>query len=111
MSRTLTPVQTLPKIAMPANGFPLYQFFHGSGGASTDIVNPTMKSCDIRLEIAGAKLSGNGTRWQIAGNDPMAHNAPGKEPPVRIEQSPVGDVRDKLSVTPCSVTLVTLEAP
>ena len=29
---------TLPKRAMPAGGFPLYQFFHGSGGLSTDIV-------------------------------------------------------------------------
>ncbi len=77
---------------------------------SIGIVNPTMKGCDICLEIVGAKLSGNGTRWQIAGNDPMAHNAPGKEPPVRIEQSLVRDVRDKLPVAPCSVTLLSLEA-
>jgi hypothetical protein len=40
---------TLPKLAMPANGFPLYQFFHGSGGSSTDIVNlgPSPTSADI----------------------------------------------------------------
>jgi hypothetical protein len=39
---------TLPKIAMPANGFPLYQFFHGSGGSSTDLVNlgPSPDSSD-----------------------------------------------------------------
>jgi hypothetical protein len=30
---------TMPKGAMPATGWPLYQFFHGSGGLSTDIVN------------------------------------------------------------------------
>ena len=30
---------TLPKRAMPAGGWPLYQFFHGSGGISTDIVD------------------------------------------------------------------------
>ena len=30
---------TLPNEAMPASGFPLYQFFHGSGGVSTGIVN------------------------------------------------------------------------
>ena len=29
---------TLPKAAMPAAGWPLYQFFHGSGGESTDVV-------------------------------------------------------------------------
>jgi alpha-N-arabinofuranosidase len=74
------------------------------------IVNPTTKGCDLRLEIAGATLSGNGTRWQIAGNDPMAHDAPGQKPPVRIEQSVVRDVHDKVSVAPCSVTLLSLEA-
>lgn len=30
---------TLPKGAMPASGWPLYQFFHGSGGRSTGIVD------------------------------------------------------------------------
>ncbi len=30
---------TLPRAAMPAAGWPLYQFFHGSGGLSTGIVN------------------------------------------------------------------------
>ena len=30
---------TLPKTAMPATGWPLYQFFHGSGGLSTGLVD------------------------------------------------------------------------
>jgi len=30
---------TIPKSAMPANGWPLYQFFHGSGGISTGLVD------------------------------------------------------------------------
>ena len=30
---------TLPKRAMPAAGWPLYQFFHGSGGVSTGLVD------------------------------------------------------------------------
>jgi len=30
---------TLPKTAMPANGWPLYQFFHGSGGVSTGLID------------------------------------------------------------------------
>jgi alpha-N-arabinofuranosidase len=75
------------------------------------IVNPALKACDISLEITGAKLSGSGTRWQIAGSDPMAHNAPGKVPLVKVEQSPVRDLCGKLSVAPCSVTLLSLEAP
>ena len=50
------------------------------------IVNPTMKPVELTLDIAGATLKGEGAGWQIAGNDPMAHNAPGKEPPVKIEK-------------------------
>jgi hypothetical protein len=30
---------TLPKATMPATGWPLYQFFHGSGGLSTGVVD------------------------------------------------------------------------
>ncbi|MEJ7599782.1 MAG: hypothetical protein WKG01_17880 [Kofleriaceae bacterium] len=30
---------TIPKSAMPAGGWPLYQFFHGSGGVSTGVVD------------------------------------------------------------------------
>ncbi len=30
---------TIPKTAMPAGGWPLFQFFHGSGGLSTGIVD------------------------------------------------------------------------
>ena len=83
------------------------------------IVNPTMKPVDLSLEIAGAKLKGAGTRWQIAGNDPMAHDAPGKDPPVKIEESKAPDVerlfgrvaeRASVTVAPCSVTLLRFEA-
>jgi alpha-N-arabinofuranosidase len=73
------------------------------------IVNPTMQKLDIPLTLAGAKLSGSGQCWRIAGNDPMAHNEPGKEPPVKIEESPVRDLRNRLSAPPCSVTLYSLE--
>ncbi len=36
---TIPVVITLPKAAMPATGWPLYQFFHGSGGLSTGLVD------------------------------------------------------------------------
>ncbi len=36
---TIPVVITLPKQAMPATGWPLYQFFHGSGGLSTGLVD------------------------------------------------------------------------
>ncbi len=84
------------------------------------IVNPTMKPADLKLDIIGARLQAEGTGWQIAGNDPMAHNAPGKESPVkiekllppRLERSTGGDGRESESVTvgPCSVTLLRFDA-
>jgi hypothetical protein len=42
-------VITLPKQAMPANGWPLYQFFHGSGGVSSGLVDlgPALTSEDM----------------------------------------------------------------
>jgi len=36
---TIPVVITLPKQTMPAAGWPLYQFFHGSGGLSTGVVD------------------------------------------------------------------------
>jgi len=37
--QTIPVVITLPKAAMPASGWPLYQFFHGSGGVSSGLVD------------------------------------------------------------------------
>jgi alpha-N-arabinofuranosidase len=83
------------------------------------IVNPTMKPVEVSLDIAGAKLKGGGTGWQIAGSDPMAHNAPGKEPPVKIEKLNAPRVervsgkdgeRGSVTVAPCSVTLLQFDA-
>jgi len=73
------------------------------------IVNPTMKKLDLPIEITGVKPTGRGKQWQIAGPDPMAYNEPGKPPKVTIEESPLSDVKDKLPVAACSVTLVELE--
>jgi hypothetical protein len=48
-SMTIPVTITLPNAAMPASGWPLYQFFHGSGGLSTGIVDlgPSPTPADI----------------------------------------------------------------
>jgi alpha-N-arabinofuranosidase len=74
------------------------------------IVNPTMKPLAVPLDIRGVNLAGTGRRWQIAGIDPRAYNEPGKPARVKIEQSPLTGVKDRLSIVPCSVTLCRLEA-
>jgi hypothetical protein len=68
-----------------------------------------MERSRIALEVKGAVLTGSGTRWQIAGRDPLACNDPGKPPRVAIEQSAVEGIADALSVAPLSVTLFALE--
>jgi hypothetical protein len=62
------------------------------------------------LTVKGAKLTGPGTRWQMAGSDPMAYNDPGKTLKVCVEETKVQGIGDKLSLAPCSVTLFALEA-
>ena len=74
------------------------------------VVNPSLQAVEIPLALRGAKLSGSGRRWQIAGNDPMAYNHPGEPPRVTVEEAPLAGVVDRLSVGPCSVTLFALAA-
>jgi alpha-L-arabinofuranosidase len=73
------------------------------------IVNASTEPAEIPLEVKGAKLAGTGTRWQIAGNDPMAYNDPSTPDRVRIESSPLQGVANKVSVAGCSVTLLVLD--
>jgi len=74
------------------------------------VVNASLDAQTIPLTLRGAKLKGTGARWQIAGTDPMAFNDPDQPPKVVIEQAPVANLRDALSVAPCSVTLFALDA-
>jgi alpha-N-arabinofuranosidase len=74
------------------------------------VVNPSLQPVEVPLTVKGAKLTGPGTRWQMAGSDPMAYNDPGKPPKVCFEESKVQGIGDKLSLAPCSVTLFALEA-
>jgi len=73
------------------------------------IVNPTMQPLTLPVSIDGLQLEGSGTRWELAGADPMAYNEPGKSPQVTIEEKPVRDFGGSLDVAPCSVTLVRLQ--
>jgi alpha-N-arabinofuranosidase len=75
---------------------------------SIGIVNPTGSPRDIPLEVKGIKLGGTGSRFEIAGADPMAYNEPGKPPRVSIVEKPVSGLGDKLPVAAYSVTLYVL---
>jgi alpha-N-arabinofuranosidase len=72
------------------------------------VVNPSLKAVEIELAVKGASLLGKATRWQIAGNDPMAFNDPGKPAAIDIDVAVIQEAAGKLSVAPCSVTLFAL---
>jgi len=74
------------------------------------VVNPTAAPAEVPLALRGAALAGGGTRWQIAGPDPMAYNEPGKPPAVTIEEAALTGVPGTLAVAPYSVTLFALRA-
>jgi alpha-N-arabinofuranosidase len=72
------------------------------------IVNPTEEVVSITLQVTGASLAGNGSCWEITGDDPSAFNEPGAEPRVTIREKAVGAVIDKLTAAPTSVVLYSL---
>jgi len=69
------------------------------------IVNPTERMVEVSLVIAGAKLTGQGRLWRMAGTDPMAYNDPDQPPVVEIRESRVRQLADKLTLLPISVSL------
>jgi alpha-N-arabinofuranosidase len=73
------------------------------------VVNPTLETFQVPLEVRGAELTGMGRLYRIAGRDPMAYNEPGKKPNVAIEESRVGEVGDSIEIVPCSVSLFALD--
>jgi alpha-N-arabinofuranosidase len=75
------------------------------GSLTVAVVNPTAHEYQIELDVRGARLSGGGRLWLIAGSDPKAYNEPGKEPKVVIEEKQLNGVSSKLSVPSLSISL------
>jgi alpha-N-arabinofuranosidase len=74
------------------------------------VVNPSQQPATVPLVLRGARLKGQGTRWQIAGADPLAFNDPDQPPRVVIEEQTVAALGEQLTLPPCSVTLFAFEA-
>jgi len=74
------------------------------------IVNPTADKLELLLAVKGAKVASGGTRrWEISHADPMAHNEPGKEPMVTIDETILRrGVVGSLKVGPFSVCIYEL---
>ncbi|MFC2124698.1 alpha-L-arabinofuranosidase C-terminal domain-containing protein [Bacteroidota bacterium] len=69
------------------------------------IINPTEKAIDFNLEIPGREIDQIQNIWEVAGDDPMAYNEPGKSRNVDvIERS--ADFKNYIKVSSFSVTLI-----
>ncbi len=74
------------------------------------VVNPSIEPITVPLAVQGARLKGQGTRWQIAGSDPMAFNDPDQSPRVVIDEQRVPALGEQITLAPCSITLFAFEA-
>jgi alpha-L-arabinofuranosidase len=72
------------------------------------VVNPSATPQKIRLDVKGARLSGKGRAWMIAGDDPNLHNDPGEPPRVEIVEKRISDVSAGLDIAPISATVFSL---
>ena len=69
------------------------------------VVNPTEAGQEFAPQIAGVKLRGPGTLWQIAAPNVNAANEPGKEPAVQIVEIPQKALPAKMQVPPISINV------
>jgi len=63
----------------------------------------------VPLEVRGARLTGKGSCYVLAGDDPQTFNDPDQPPSLTVERFDVSDLADTLPLPPCSVTLWVLE--
>jgi alpha-N-arabinofuranosidase len=73
------------------------------------IVNPTERRVEVALALTGAKLTGRGRLWRMAGTDPMAYNDPDQPSVVEIRESGVRQPADKPTLPPMSASLYAFE--
>jgi alpha-L-arabinofuranosidase len=69
------------------------------------VVNATDKEQGLDLSVAGARISGPATLWQLTGDNLDASDRVGQAPQVVVKESPAGDDSHSLSVGPISISV------
>ena len=70
------------------------------------IVNPTGKTADFSLETTGIKPGSIVQKFEIANDDPLAHNDPGAKQKIDIEESQATLDAGTITVSPMSITVL-----
>ncbi|HEY4354904.1 MAG TPA: hypothetical protein VGN16_04080 [Acidobacteriaceae bacterium] len=69
------------------------------------VVNPTVTGQEFAPQISGVKLGGTGKLWLLTAPSVEADNEPGKEPVIKIVESPQAAFSGKVQVPPISVSV------
>ncbi|MFH1371454.1 MAG: beta-L-arabinofuranosidase domain-containing protein [Planctomycetota bacterium] len=74
------------------------------------VVNPTASQHTLAIDLKGVNVADKARQWIITGTDPLAHNEPGKEPEIVVEEKAVEGLSNKLTVPGYSVSIFELAA-
>jgi alpha-N-arabinofuranosidase len=69
------------------------------------VVNATESVQPLALNVAGVRLAGKATLWEMTGKDLDAANRVGQKPQVEVKETEIGKVPQTLSVAPFSVNI------
>lgn len=69
------------------------------------VVNPTEQAHEFSPQITGIKLGGSGKLSQLAAPGVAAANEPGKEPVIKIVETPQASLPEKVQIPPVSVSI------
>jgi alpha-N-arabinofuranosidase len=69
------------------------------------VVNPTIQAQEFTTQINGVKLRGTGKLSLLAASSVEADNEPGKEPPIKIVESSMTSLPNKVQVPPISASV------
>jgi alpha-N-arabinofuranosidase len=74
------------------------------------VINPTAEPHRLKLDLAGAAVTGRGRRFVLTGSDRWSHNAPGRPRGVTVAETSLFGGGDTLEAPPLSVVLHVLPA-
>jgi alpha-N-arabinofuranosidase len=74
------------------------------------VVNPTDTPWNVRLDVRGADLVGDGQRFVLTGGGKWAHNAPGEPRGVDVSETSLRTAAGRVEAPPLSVVLEVLRA-
>jgi alpha-N-arabinofuranosidase len=72
------------------------------------VMNPSDQTYNLPFKIKGCKIGSKILMHLIHSDDDMVYNEPGKEPKIKIEDSTISEIGNKLTILPKSVSIYKL---